>query len=73
MNQLRVLRAQKRVSQLEIAAGAGIGATRYWKIENGYTEPTPEERRAIARALGVSIRKAWPVARRSVRESQPAA
>lgn len=59
-NKLRVLRAEKRLTQLDAAARAKIGATRFWKIENGYIEPTPEERTAIARALRVAVSDAFP-------------
>lgn len=60
-NRLRVLRAEKRLTQLDTAARAKVGITRYWKIENGYTEPTQAERVALARSLRVSEAEAFPV------------
>lgn len=61
-NRLRVLRAEKRLTQLDTAARAKVSITRYWKIENGYTEPTDTERSAIARALRVEVTEAFPTA-----------
>lgn len=54
-NRLRVLRAAKKKpnSQLDIALKAKIKHYRYWRIENGYEVPTPDERARIAKALGV--------------------
>jgi len=59
-NKLRVLRAERRISQLRVAIGAGLGTTRFWAIENGYAQPTAAERAAIARTLNVSESEAWP-------------
>jgi transcriptional regulator with XRE-family HTH domain len=62
-NRLRVVRAERRVSQLRLAAMTHIHPTRVWKIENGYVAPTVADRHRIAHALGVSERDIW--ARRS--------
>lgn len=59
-NRLRVLRADKRKSQIDTATAAKISEGRYWRIENGYLEPTPSERNAIAAALGVAVSEAFP-------------
>lgn len=59
-NRLRVLRAEKRTTQMDLAAKAKISVGRYWKIENGYVEPTRGERAAIARALKVDASAAFP-------------
>ena len=59
---LRVLRAEREITQQVIAAKAGLTQTRYWQIEHG--EGTPlrkEERAAIARLLAVQPHEiAWP-------------
>jgi len=55
-NRLRVLRAaatKDGLSQLDTSLKAKIKHYRYWRIENGYEVPTPEERVRIAKALGV--------------------
>jgi DNA-binding XRE family transcriptional regulator len=59
-NRLRVIRAEKRMTQLSLATATGVHPTRVWKIENGYAEPSPRERHAIASALGSSERDIWP-------------
>jgi transcriptional regulator with XRE-family HTH domain len=35
-NRLRVIRAERGVTQLDLATATRINATRIWKIENGY-------------------------------------
>lgn len=61
---LRVLRAQQepKVTQSQIARRAGMSAARYWQIENGEgSEPKPQERTAVAAALGVRVSDIdWP-------------
>lgn len=59
-NRLRVLRAEKRWPQMEAAERAGMGLNRYWKIENGRTEPEPSERKRIAKVFGVTEEIAFP-------------
>jgi transcriptional regulator with XRE-family HTH domain len=53
-NRLRVLRAGKGLSQLDTAIKANIKQYRYWRIENGYEVPTPDERTRLAKVLGVA-------------------
>jgi transcriptional regulator with XRE-family HTH domain len=60
VNRMRVIRAERRISQLMLATVARIHPTRLWKIENGYVVPTPRERQTVASALGVSVREIWP-------------
>ncbi len=59
-NRLRVLRAEKEVSQLDIAMKAGLKEYRYWRIENRYVIPTDGERAAIAKALKVTVVDVFP-------------
>lgn len=61
-NRLKVLRAEKRWSQLDLAAKTRIKEYRYWRIENGYVIPTPSERIVIAKALGVAETVVFPEA-----------
>ena len=60
MNRLRVLRAERQLSQLDTALSAGIGQTRYWKIENDYTKPTGEERDGLTRVFDVPVDEIFP-------------
>lgn len=66
-NNLRVLRAKQRLTQLELARRARIGTTRLWKLENGYAQPTADERARIAAALGMEDRGIWVGRRRQLR------
>lgn len=59
-NTLRVRRAERSLSQIELARTAGIERNRYWTIEKGYSAPRPEERAALASALGVTETEIWP-------------
>lgn len=53
-NRLKVLRAERNVSQVDTAQKAGLEPNRYWRIEKGYRQPTSEELASIAAALGVA-------------------
>lgn len=63
-NRLRVVRAEKRVTQesLEAKCKNKISQTRISLIENEKAEATAAERRMIARALGSSVREVFPPA-----------
>jgi transcriptional regulator with XRE-family HTH domain len=54
-NRLRVLRAERGVTQLDLAPRAGLSPSRYWRIEHGYDQPTAAERARLAKALRVSV------------------
>lgn len=60
---LRVLRAERDITQKQIADDAGLTQTRYWQIEHGQGAPMrTTERDAIARVLSVRhVEIAWPV------------
>lgn len=56
---LAVLRADQPdgvLSQRKLALRAGIGPDRYWRIEDGWTEATDDEKARIAEVLGVHVR-----------------
>lgn len=59
---LRVLRAERDLTQRQLARLAGLQVTRYWHIENGEgLPPTADERLDIAKALDVKVNAiAWP-------------
>jgi transcriptional regulator with XRE-family HTH domain len=59
---LRVLRAERDLTQQLLAARIGLTQTRYWQIEHGEGAPLrKEERAAIARVLEVAPHEiAWP-------------
>jgi len=59
---LRVLRAEREMTQKQMATLTGLTQTRTWQIEHGQGAPLrPVERQAIARALKVPAPAiAWP-------------
>ena len=60
LHRLRVLRAKREISQLELASQLGWKLGRLWKIEHGYLEATAEERAALARFFNVTEDAIWP-------------
>lgn len=61
-NRLRVLRAERRITQLTLARKAGMNVARVSFFENGLAEPKPRERARLARALKVPVVEAFPEA-----------
>lgn len=61
-NRLKVLRADKGWSQLDLSIKARIKEYRYWRIENGYVIPTEDERANIAKAFKVAETDVFPEA-----------
>lgn len=59
---LRVLRAERGLSQMDTAAKAKIALHRYWQIENGYKQPDPDERGALAKVFKVEPADVFPEA-----------
>ena len=61
---LRVLRViqEPKITQHELARRSGISRSRYWQIEAGYgSEPSQDEKNAVAAALGVKASDIlWP-------------
>lgn len=48
---LRVLRAERGLTQMAVARRLGISQAKYWQIENGYTSATSKELERLARIL----------------------
>lgn len=59
---LRGLRAERGFSQIDLALRTKIAENRYWRIENGYVTPTPQEQARLARALGTTPEALFPAA-----------
>ena len=72
-NRLRVFRADKRVSQMVLATKTGVAVHNIWKIENGYRDATPEERRAFAAFFKVSIDEIFPTSQAAPAQQKRAA
>jgi DNA-binding XRE family transcriptional regulator len=66
-NHLRVIRAEKRVTQWQLRLMTGINQSKISMAENDLVELRPEEKNKIAKALGVSIGDIWKVEARNNR------
>lgn len=56
----RVRRAALNLTQRKAADAADIEINRFVRIENEYTDPTPAERKAIAKALKAKASDLFP-------------
>jgi transcriptional regulator with XRE-family HTH domain len=56
----RVRRATWGLTQQDAARRAGLSLNRYWRIEQGITEPTENERLRLADALRTPVGKLFP-------------
>lgn len=61
--QLRIARAEHDISQMEVAAHLGCGHNRYWRIENGFQEPTDAEKVALAELFRCRVSDIFPIRR----------
>lgn len=59
-NRLKVLRAEREITQMDLALKVGLSRDRYWRIENGYEEPTDDERARLSKALRAETSELWP-------------
>lgn len=59
-NRVRALRLQAELTQEELAVRAGVSLFTISRIENRRNTPTRATQRAIARALGATVEKAFP-------------
>lgn len=60
-NRLRVLRADREITQLALAQKAKVHVTRLSFIERDLVEATDDERDQLARALKTTVSDAFPV------------
>lgn len=54
-SRLRMFRAARGYSQLKVEQRARLTRGQYWRIENGYDEPTDAELRRIAKTLNITL------------------
>ena len=52
-----LLRSEQKLSAQEVAASVGISTSLYSKIENGWRQPTPTQRLALAKVLKIKPRE----------------
>lgn len=59
-NTLKVRRAERGVNQFHVADALGCSRDRYFRIENGYVDPTDDERAALCAFFGTTEEVIWP-------------
>lgn len=59
-NRLRVLRAERRMTQLTLATKTGLNVARISYFENGLSAPTDKQRKRLARALKADVAEVFP-------------
>jgi transcriptional regulator with XRE-family HTH domain len=59
MNRLKEIRAAKRITQFQLRLHTGIHQSKISMIENGLIEPKEDEKKKIAKALGVGAGEIW--------------
>jgi transcriptional regulator with XRE-family HTH domain len=60
MNKLREARFTKRIRQIQLQSLTGINQARISVIENGYVEPRDDEKKKLAKGLGVTTEDLFP-------------
>lgn len=59
MNRLRVIRAEKRITQFQLRLSTGIHQSKISLIENEFVTPREEEKERLAKALHVRMQEIW--------------
>jgi transcriptional regulator with XRE-family HTH domain len=60
MNKLRDVRVLKRIIQFQLRIATGIHQSKISMIENGLIEPRDDEKKKLAKALGVRAEEIFP-------------
>jgi transcriptional regulator with XRE-family HTH domain len=59
-NRLRDVRVLKRITQIQLRLSTGINQSKISLIENGYVKPREDEKKRLARVLGVEPQDIFP-------------
>ena len=59
MNKLREIRVVRRVTQFQLRVSTGIHQSKISMIENGLIQPRDDEKKKLAKALGVQVGEIW--------------
>lgn len=59
-NRLKEIRARRRVTQFQLRLMTGIHQSKLSMAENDFIELTEQEKKKLAKALGVSVNGIWP-------------
>lgn len=60
-NKLREVRVLRRITQFQLRVSTGIHQSKISMIENGLIKPSEDERRRLAKALGVGSEQIWEI------------
>jgi transcriptional regulator with XRE-family HTH domain len=60
MNRLKVIRAERRLTQFKLALLSGITQSRLSYFENSLLMPTDDEKKKLAGALGMGVEEVFP-------------
>lgn len=60
VNRLRILRAERRLTQTAIWKRTGIQASRLSLLENGHVQPSEAESHKLARVFRLAIKDIFP-------------
>lgn len=60
-NRLRVVRAERHITQFALAYKSRVSPSRISMFENGHLEPTSDEKDRLARALKTDVAIVFPV------------
>ena len=61
MNRLREKRVIKRITQFQLRIATGIHQSKISMIENGLIEAREDEKKRLAKALGVRTEEIWGI------------
>ena len=61
MNRLREIRVVKRITQFQLRLSTGIHQSKISMIENGLVDPREDEKKRLAKALGVRMEEIWEI------------
>lgn len=59
-NRLRVVRAERDVTQMQLSRKTGINPSKLSQIENGWVIPSTTEQQVIATALQATVNEVFP-------------
>jgi transcriptional regulator with XRE-family HTH domain len=59
MNKLREIRSVRRITQFQLRLSTGIHKSKISLIENGLVAPRDDEKKRLAKALGVKAEEIW--------------
>ena len=68
MNRLKIVRAEKRLTQFRLSLKTGINAAKLSFVENDLVVPNLAEKRLIAKALGVPPEQIFGEEKTSIKE-----